>query len=720
MFDPSLRKSLLWCISTCLLASIGGEAAFAQATIDISSVVPSSDQESSGAKIDSDLRTLVNQFSATTRGGGTAGFKYNGDQLKEFFGIGDDKSNPIVELGITADKDLSEKNLEQAGARVRYRLDDVIYASAPVSTVPNISKLFEVKAIDVLTTVQLPSPPKIGELTARTGGDTRGDTRGVKVKTIDRLGRSGRGVIVGVVDTGIDWTHPDFIRSNGTTRILYLYDLFDNSWKESGGKIGLRPPAMMDKDGQPTGTVYTYKHINQALASMKDGSTVNPVQINSYDECGHGTACAGMAAGNGRAGSGDNMGVPMGTYPGLAVEADLIIVKASRSVVENGRSNQEFHELCAHSVKFITDKAREMKRPCAINISWGSHNGGHDGTFIEDRLMDGLCGPGRPGVVICAAAGNERQDLFHAGGRFGPIRQGQVDAESNVEFEVLSKESMINVYFDPRDNWELTISGSRKFKDPNTGQILDRLTVQKSDAATMNKKANRAIVKATLKWKERLFQIMLPQGKYKLNVGGLDSKVVGGRFDVYARATSEIRFTKGVDTRCLINTPGTSKNVITVGAYDDVSEWKNLLGTTTYSNLTDGEISEYSCPGYRRDGVIKPEIAAPGTYAISSLARLPGGKYCDMGQSKLTVTQDGYHVAWPGTSVATPFVTGVAALLLERNYNLDCSQIKSVICRTAKVDASTSGVPNRDFGYGKIDPTAAIRSCDQIIIGSQN
>ena len=157
----------------------------------------------------------------------------------------------------------------------------------------------------------------------------------------------------------------------------------------------------------------------------------------------------------------------------------------------------------------------------------------------------------------------------------------------------------------------------------------------------------------------------------------------------------------------LIGSPGNAASAITVGSYDFRATWQTKNNQTTRYNIVPGSLSNYSSPGYRRDGFIKPDVSAPGRYAISPLA--PGS---EMGEGALKsaamTTADGKHFAWQGTSAATPYVTGVIALMLQKNPRLDAAQILDILHRSAKADPFTGAVPNRQWGYGKINPEAAL------------
>jgi subtilisin family serine protease len=214
----------------------------------------------------------------------------------------------------------------------------------------------------------------------------------------------------------------------------------------------------------------------------------------------------------------------------------------------------------------------------------------------------------------------------------------------------------------------------------------------------------------------------LPPGKYLIRGFGASANVKSGRFDFYLPEYYAASFGRGVEKKYMVGSPGNASNAITVGAYDFRNTWENLDGKWTTYNMDIGRIAAYSSPGFRLDGFVKPDITAPATYTISSLAKDSNMSKDRSGQlEREMITRDGYHLAWSGTSAATPYVVGVIALMLEKNPTLDAKQIRDIITRTAKADSFTRSagqVPNPEWGYGKIDPAAALRATPAKLAGS--
>jgi len=626
------------------------------------------------------------------------------------YGIRPGEINPVIEVIIelgAATPDATEA-LEAAGAAVRYRAGNLVFASVPARRLENLSRVAAIRLVEAVTAGAIPAPPAEEPAAPQRAAVARGAAKGPVGKPADRVDRgalSGKGVIVSVVDTGIDWKHDDFRRPDGTTRILAVWDLSDNSFDTSGGKIGSKPPVNDAKTGKPLGTLYTREQINDALTGKGTVST--------KDIVGHGTACAGMALGNGRA---TGNGVPAGTYVGVAPEADLLVVNCSTGP-GSGISNNWLL-----GTAWSVDFAKAAGKPVVVNQSFGGHYSAKDGSDPAEKFLDGMTGPGKPGVVICTAAGNEGRHRFHAAGRFGADTAGQEDRMSRpVEFFARAG-TTLQALFDPRDAWGLSVGGRDRLlvdtqgrsmdvrifmKDGKlTGELWSAKDAQSAQPFDFNQFFQTNVRRQELGGVIRV-EVDLPVGSYTVRGFGAAGAVPNGAFTLFARPGAA-SFGDGSREAVMISSPGCSEHTITVGAYDFRNSWTNVGGTETRFNLELGAAADYSNPGFRRDGKEKPDVCAPATYAISSLAAGSG-----MGSPKFT-TRDGQHVAWSGTSAATPFVAGVVALMLEKNPKLDAAQVRKILRDTAKRDEYTRGVPNPKWGYGKIDPEAALAATPKV------
>jgi subtilisin family serine protease len=669
---------------------------------------------STADKLAPELQSLYRQFSAS-RDNPSKEKRFSEAELKKRFGINSDNPNPAIEIAIEVSPETDTTKLEKAEATIRLVSNQTVYASLPVLALETLTRDENVISVSSVTAARLPEIPKTRKPPQISLPDlTRGTL--VPANKFDAQGLTGRGTIIGILDTGIDWRHQDFINPDGSSRILYLYDPFDNSFTTSQGKTGSRPPINDAKD-KPLGTLYTREQLNGALKGQG--------AINSADKNGHGTAVAGTAAGNGRATAN---GVAAGTYKGTAPEADLIIVKA---VSDSATENVFPYYLAA---KWIVETAKATNQACVLNLSLGNHYSAHDGNEPVEAMFNELVGDGKQGVVICVAAGNEGKFSFHAGGTFGPRRTGQADVISPPIELFVARQTQLSAYFDHADDWGLIVSGLDNFFVDEKSNSLDAYfyTVEGKFQTKISAKAkapesfsqfvqNAVEIEAPLKSsrqsaklsnaKSDRLVLTLQPGKYTVRGFGATRRVNNGRFDLYLDSYSEASFGNGAEAKFMIASPGNAANVLTVGAYDFRNQWENVAGKQTSYNLNVGDLSDYSSPGYRRDGHIKPDISAPATYTIATLAA--GSALAKDGDGNLDqtiVTRDGLHLAWSGTSAASPYVAGVVALLLQKNPRLDASQIRDLLARTASKDQFTGAVPNPRWGYGKINPYAAIQA----------
>jgi minor extracellular serine protease Vpr len=476
--------------------------------------------------------------------------------------------------------------------------------------------------------------------------------------------------------------------------------MFEDSWANSNHTVGSKPPFDSD-DGKPLGTLYTSDQINAAIKGQ--------LQIARTDKIGHGTACAGTAAGNDL---------------GVAPEADLIIVDSHKDDPDH-EENAGYDAVQA--AQWIKQLATQRHQPCVISMSFGGQGYAHDGTGDEQAGLNAVLDAGEArGLAICMSAGNEGADSIHARGHFGPAIPGEINGGIGSDVQLFeTKPGLVVAMFDARDDWQLYVVGLDKFlfgtdqkpvqivisKDPgNTTNGLhfqSSGSLSQSDKDTLNSMVrHKQFELGSLNGTDTLV-FPLPPGAYVLVAGGNSEKVTHGVFDLYLPQISTGSFGKGGDHNFIVGGPGDADHVITVGSYDFRNVWENSQGTTTREEQINlGTISAYSSPGFRRDGVVKPDIAGPGQFTISAYAQ--GSTINEFGPAGLT--KDGKHVAWAGTSASTPYTAGVVALMLEKNPQLTANQVVQILHDTADHDfAVTGAVPNPQWGYGKLNPEKAIQ-----------
>ena len=353
-------------------------------------------------KLSADLRILTSQFAGSKGTKDDREVAFSEEQLKEAFGIEKGETNPSVSLAVTIKSDADIVKLKDAGMKIYFRKGDVVYGEANVSRLGRLAQQRDVIKISSIKSVKTPPVPNnpLPPVFPNPAGAKGNPTSVPLANEFNKTGLDGKGVIVGVIDSGIDWRHPDFLNPDGTSRILAIWDYFDESYEDSNGTIGTIGPKLYAEGENLWGTVYTNAQINAAL---KDEGTVN-----SEDRQGHGTAVAGTAAGNGA--------VSDGKYAGVAPQADLIIVKASDC--------GGFHDWVP-GAEWILQMAEKFEKPVVINQSFGGHYSAHDGTEESEEYLNSATGEGIPGAIFTVSAGNEGRYNLHATGRFGKINRGR-------------------------------------------------------------------------------------------------------------------------------------------------------------------------------------------------------------------------------------------------------------------------------------------------------
>jgi hypothetical protein len=526
-------------------------------------------------------------------------------------------------------------------------------------------------------------------------------------------------VIVGIVDSGTDVTHEDFLKPDGTTR-------FHMSWDQDDRCTGTPPPAPYD-----FGCLFTEGEINDHI----DGTT----SIDFPDADGHGTHVMGTAAGDG---SGTGNGQPAFQYVGPANEAGLITVKVFPEPGRPGSCTTCFETALA--VEFIADMAASLGMPYVTNMSLGSSFGSHDGFDIDELTIDTVTGPGIPGGAVVKSAGNNRGIGLHAS---GTVAQGASNTHTFTipaytpapgEFDDIiafsmwyeGGDTMTVTISDPTDSDSYTCTTGMGFGGVGTASGVIICDAPGTVAANGDHFMEMEVDDQDPNGPPPPGGVPPRSGTWTVSVTGA-TVTEGGRYDFYIWFTTFGLGQASVDWDTpdhsqVITIPGTANHVTTVGAYKTKQNWTNVDGdlfTWTDPGAT-GDLASFSSNGPTRDGRLKPEITAPGMGIVGPLSfDVPESEVgprplvptnpSPTNPSRPLVQLDGVHWILLGTSFSSPHITGIYAQLLGVNPNLDAVQLRTLVTSTATTDGFTEAVtptPNNDWGHGKVNVPAAFEA----------
>lgn len=452
------------------------------------------------------------------------------------------------------------------------------------------------------------------------------------------LNLTGRGVLVAVIDSGLDIFHEDFRNDDGTTRLVGLWDQTVTTGE---------PP-----QGYRVGTYFSREQLNEILARGEDAPTV--------DISGHGTHVTGIAAGNGRASDGQQRGV--------AFESDILVVKL-------GAARQDgFPQTTGlmMGVDFCVRKSLELGEPMALNLSYGNNYGSHDGTSLLETYLDSVAGTGK--ITICVGSGNEGSR-----GRHTELKLS-MGTNYQIEFAVAPGEYNLGVQLwkNYADRFVVTLvdpAGESVILSENARGIY-QYQVDSTDTLWYFGEPSPYSLD-----QEIYFELLsvregqpVTSGVWKLII--TPREIAEGTIRLWLPSGGSINEDTGFlvpDINSTLTIPSTASKVVTVGAYN---------GNT-------GSFASFSGRGYRYGTYAKPDLVAPGTDIMSSA---PGGGY----------------TMRTGTSMACPFVTGSAALLMQygivnrRDPYLYGQKVKAYLIRGAKPLSGQTQVPDAAAGWGAL------------------
>ena len=586
-------------------------------------------------------------------------------RLSEVMEIYPEGAEPSVGVVIRTFGPLWE--LREMGITLRSNHGNVATATVPLSQLDDIAALDSVQSIEPSmvqrATLDL-SVPETGADTVHSGTPPF----------------TGRGVVVGVCDTGINVNHDDFKDEAGKSRILFLWDqLVDQE------DIPPAPPA-----GYDYGIEYTADDIDNDNCPHIDYGA-------------HGSHVAGTAAGNGLSTG--------GKYKGMAPDADIIFVDCFSK--DGGGTSDAFY---LDGIDYIRRKAESMGKPYVINLSLGGMSGPHDGTTSTEIAINNDIDSG---ATIVIAAGNSGNDKIHAKGRL--LTGSQLD----FEFMVATNQTLVamDIWYDGDDQIQITMYGPTVTLSgviPGNGEM----SAQTADANVL---VGRAHPSAMNNDNEYVIYLQPPEGgetiatrDWKLRFEPYEGNALsgGGWVDAWIYSGYAVfSDTDDISYDGTLGMPATAEQAISIASYNTKTSWDSKQGPMDFETLDSlwnlglplpiqvHDRSWFSSRGPTRDErYVKPELSAPGCNIAAALA--PEGHMENL--FVLDENPADQHQVMYGTSMAAPHVTGGIALLLQKNPKLTPRQIKEALINSVKTDAYTGAVPNTLYGYGKMDIPAAI------------
>ena len=578
-------------------------------------------------------------------------------------------------------------SMKALGARVTSVSGDVAAVEVPLSNLKKMTELSNVVYVESVKFV----PQRLNKSVDATRAPL------LRTGTAPNFGGfTGKGVIVGIVDDGLDFTHQDFRKTDGTSRLLALWD------QRETGATG------------PVPTGFTYGGECDTASLSKARGTVGACAQPSTGN--HGTHVGGIAAGNGQQ---TGNGKAAYRFVGMAPDADILAANAIGGGVNAS-------DAVVDAIVWMKAKAAAVNKPVAINLSLGSYFGARDGTSNYERAMSNA---GGPGVIIAAAAGNEGGDKIRA---LGTISAAETKTVNFKWAASVTRSQRLEMWYPGVNKYAVRITG------PNcdTGEFLVAgefksypLTCGRLDITSSGINANNDDRQIFVSLNVPTDQTAAV-GNWTVSIRGDEVAAANTPFSwIGAEDSGGLEFTSNID---YIETPGiltdtsTATRNIAVGSYNTSYSWETAAGpferNPSFGPLND--LSNFSSRGPRRSCsnltkcpvVMKPDIAAPGAMIMAAL-----GFDAQKPDDANTVESDGTRVAYNGTSMATPHVTGAIALMLQKDPKLTPEKVKELLFKNVQTNSFTTGLatfnaatpdnpanPNYRWGYGILDIKAAV------------
>lgn len=577
---------------------------------------------------------------------------------------------PFVSATIRSDASLQD--LTGLGVHVRNQARNIFTAYVPLDLIERLQRSPAIEYIEVAR----PWEPDLNNALPQTQIDTLHAAA---------LPVTGNGVIVGVIDSGFDFYHPDFRNNDGaggdgqgSTRVLFLWvQTLTPQGAEAGPPVAPALPGFNPGGIGTYGVEYSQANINAELnnfqsppaAGQPPATLAYQIVRSAPGAAAHGTLVASCAAGNGR-----------GSFTGAAPNADIIYVR-------KGTGNNYVYADSTNVLDgfaYIFARAAQLGQPCVVNLSSSDNLGGHDGSTNGEQFMDNLLLTA--GRAITCAAGNTNTQGSHtngtvvAGGTTNAVLvYNSADFNGDGVIDRPRSNDTIHLWYDGHDRFTTTLTV------PTAAPTVIGPVVAGASLAVNLPNGIQVTVNSVLddpRNNDNLIEIRmtgvssanpLPPGNWNIALQG--TTVINGSFEAWVdRSNRGFRsWQTVVANNGTLAVPASALRPLAVGAHDAAAA---------------PAIAASSGQGPTRDGRIKPEIAAPGIAVNGARSR------------NMNLANPGALArSSSGTSFAAPIAAGASALLFEcRGAGLTWADIKQVFADQA--GAPGGGVPSNSFGFG--------------------
>jgi minor extracellular serine protease Vpr len=494
----------------------------------------------------------------------------------------------------------------------------------------------------------------------------------------------GSGVVVGIIDFGFDFGHEIFSGENGKSRIKKI-------WLQNAYELGRKP------------RFFNY------------GIELNPEDFPEYKfdypEISHGTHVASTAAGSRSKINSQISGVAQG--------ADIVLVSPRP---EDEISSTNLSGLL-DGIKYIFDYAQEQGKPAVINLSLANHIGPHDGSALFDRACEFLVNE-QSGRVLVTAAGNNGNSKTTIYSQSESIKTHpsfpEYEGENPQLYVDIWGEEGSEICLNVGSYYQSEISWKNKFctdvSDINTKSYFEgdqtiNYTVSTSESEFNGKP--RIFFSYDADVGNILLEVTSSGGEFFLWHSGVGGSDVGGFSSLNLDG-----FVSGENKYQVGEIGGNSQAFITVGSYTSKNSFINIYNDTLSSSSQIGDVSSFSSRGPSANNSNKPDISAPGEIIVAAYNGYDSRSKENFSQSPSLLAfsnyidgREQYLGGLQGTSMSSPIVSGIVALILQANPLLNYQEIKAIIRSTA----SGSGIWSPDWGFGKLDAFAAVERAKEYL-----